>query len=600
MNRPGFNPRRIESLDNLQDDQKAFDDLCYCAYVNLQKGSNNFTEDQIQSSNCKHFGLMNFYTIADTTQYQFLHLTIQEFLAAWWISQQDDQKELFREYFEDIRFRVTLKFLAGLTKLKDESYQEYFSKELDLQCVRRPVFSFKSHQCSLFYENPQMLHECISERDQNEYPLHERYDTEAIQLLHLIYESQNKILCQIFASSIKNSSLCLDRVTSSQFDLLCLSFILKNLKKTWNYLHLGDVKNHTIIVEHAEFNSCTTVKAYYWSITSVIKIHQSSLCKYLQESYISIFSPSDVTHLLSMFTDLFKLPHLNILHVTISLWSNTSQNYNDDELLEKVISTNDNIKELFISFLNIPQCNTLINSILTGVKRNHTIQFFSLSCDNVIISSLQVEELLKHNQTLQAVKLNIPIKGILPSLCIIPVNESLTALNISNDTVHDIITYPVKKTETLSPGLENVGRNITNLKSLFLQEPQIPLSVLFDSYPLLQHLDIALDRVESFVEVCNIISRNTTIKALRITTGYSLDRQFVFHEEVGKSLQLMLSSNQTLHCLEIKKEETIPFLFVLPLKYLTAGLRENNTLQELDIDITTTENIKEFFEATKI
>ena len=85
----------------------------------------------------------------------------------------------------------------------------------------------------------------------------------------------------------------------------------------------------------------------------------------------------------------------------------------------------------------MPQCNTLINSILTGVKRNHTIQFFSLSShsfdNNVTLPSLQVDELLKNNQTLQAVQLNIPIKGILPSLCIIPANESLTALNISND-----------------------------------------------------------------------------------------------------------------------------------------------------------------------
>ena len=161
MNKPGFNPRRIQSLDNLQEDQKAFDELCYCAYVNLQKGSTNFTEDQIQSSKCKHFGLMNFYTIADTTQYQFLHLTIQEFLAAWWISQQDDQKNLFREHFQDIQFRMTLRFVAGLTELKDNSYQEYFSKEVDLQCVREPLFGFESHQSSVLHQNPQMLQNYI-------------------------------------------------------------------------------------------------------------------------------------------------------------------------------------------------------------------------------------------------------------------------------------------------------------------------------------------------------------------------------------------------------------------------------------------------------
>ena len=587
-NRPGFNPRRIESLDNLQEDQKAFDELCYCAYVNLQKTSTNFTEDQIQSYKCKHFGLMNFYTIADTTQYQFIHLTIQEFLAAWWISQQNDQKKLFGEHFQDIQFRMTLKFVAGLTGLKDDSYQEYFSKEVDLQCVRKPLFGFESHQCSLFHQSPQMLQKCISEGELNEeYPLHERYDTDTIQLFHLIYESQNKKLCQIFASSIKNPSLCVDRVISSQFDLLCLSFFLKNSKKTWNYLHLGNIDKHMIFDNN---NDCYIMKAGYWSITSVIKIHQSSLCKYLQESYISIFNPSDVTHLLSMFTDLFKLPHLNILHVAFSLFSNKSENYDGKEILEKVISTNHNIKELFISFYNIPQCSTLINSIFAGVKRNNTIHFFSLSYNpsvniNSTISSLQVEELLKNNQTLQAVKLNIPIKGILPSLCIASGNESLTALNISRDTVHDMMTYPAENTETLSSGLENVGRNISNLKSLSLYKPLMPFIIYLDSNPFLQQLDIVLEREESLGELFNILSSNTTIIALRIKY-YGL-----FHDEVGKSFEMMLSSNQTLQCLEIQQ-------LVLPVKYLTVGLRENSTLQELDIYFTLSENVKEFFEAS--
>ena len=622
MNRPGFNPRRIESLDNLQEDQKAFDELCYCAYMNLQKGSTNFTEDQIQSSKCKHFGLMNFYTIADTTQYQFLHLTIQEFLAAWWISQQDDHKKLFREHFQDIQFRMTLRFVAGLTELKDDSFQEYFSERVeDIQCVRRPLFSFEFHQCSLFHQNPHMLHECISGRHRNQY-----CDTDTIQLLHLIYESQNKILCQIFASSIKNSSLCVDRVISSQFDLLCLSFFLKNSKKTWNFLHLGNIDKRMIFVD-INNNYCTIMKAYYESITSVIKIHQSSLCKYLQETYISILNPSDFTHLLSMFTDLFKLPHLNILHVNIfSHLSNKSENYFGDEILDKAISTNHNIKELLISCLHMPQFNTLMNSILTGVKGNDTIQFFSLSYFprvniNTTVSSLQVEELLKTNQTLQAVKLDIPMKGTLSSLCIASSNGSLTALNINRDRVHDIITYPVKKTETLSPGLENVGRNITNLKRLFLCTPLMPLIIYFDSNPFLQHLDIELKTEERLNELFNILSSNTTIIALRIKCDG------LFHDEVGKSLQLMLSSNHTLKCLEIQhpliqlrpsnrilkcleiqhflqlrrsSNHTLKCLqwHALPVEYLTTGLRENSTLQELKIYFALSENVEEFFKAT--
>ena len=344
--------------------------------------------------------------------------------------------------------------------------------------------------------------------------------------------------------------------------------------------------------------NCIVMKARYDDITSVIKIHQSLSCQYLQESYINVIT-SGIIHLYSvviMFTKLFKLPHLSILHVHIEQLPFAESYYHiDNELLvemENVLTTNHTIKEFFIK-LSYLEFNSLINSLLSGVERNDTIQFFSLSSNYTHTKSLQVEELLKNNQTLQAVKLNIPIKGILPSLCIIPAKESLTALNISNDTVHDIITYPVKKTETLSLRLENFGRNITNLKSLSLNKPLMPFIISLDSYPFLQHLNIALERQESLNELFNILSSTTTIIALRI----NCEDIGLFHDEVGKSLHLMLSSNKSLQCLEIKSKASNCTLLI---KYLTTGLRGNNTLQELNVNIELSGNInlKEFFEAT--
>ena len=602
MKKQELDPDTVESLEELQEDQKrAFDELCCCAYEKLKTQNTTFNRNEIlklsHSSKCEHFGLMNCYKIADTTKHQFLHLTIQEFLAAWWITHHDDQKLLFREHFHGTHFRMTLRFVAGLTELKDGRYQEYFSKEVDLQCVRIPLFGFELRQCSVFHT--QMIHECISELHRNEYPTHERYDADNIQLLHLIYESQNKILCQTFASSIKNSSLCVYRVNSSQFDLLCLSFFLKNSKITWSYLHHKYVQDKLKLSnEDSKMTNCLVMKGKYHDITSVIKIHQSSLCQYLQESYIDVMYKSTIHHasVVIMFTQLFKLPHLSILHTHIIEFSSDQSGADIDELLlemEKVLCANHTIKELLIH-LKYFTFNTIINSLLTGVERNDTIQFISLSSDSTHTKSLQIEELLKNNQTLQAVKLNIPIKGILPyaSLCIIPVNESLTALNISNDTVHDIITYPVKKTETLSPGLENVGRNITNLKSLSLYKPLMPLIIYFDSNPFLQHLDIVLEREGSLNELFNILSSNRTVIALRIKCAVIR----FFHDETGKSLQLMLSSNKSLQCLEIQSQV---YNCTLLIKYLTTGLRANNTLQELFVYIPFSENInlKEFFEA---
>ena len=532
MKKQELDPDTVESLEELQEDQKrAFDELCCCAYEKLKTQNTTFNRNEIlklsHSLKCEHFGLMNCYKIADTTKHQFLHLTIQEFLAAWWITHHDDQKMLFREHFVGTHFCMTLRFMAGLTELKDDSYQEYFSKEVDLLCIRKPLFGFESHQYSMFHRNPQLLCDDIRNSLVSKYPLHEPYyDTDTIQLLHLIYESENKVLCQIFVSSIKNSSLCVDRVKSSQFDLLCLSFLLKNSEITWNYLHYPYF--HDILQlsnEDSNMTNCIVIKARYPDITSVIKIHQSSLCQYLQESYIKVFYSSGTIHhdsIVIMFTQPFKLPNLSILHVHINkLYVQTyTEKHDDNELLvemEKVLSTNHTIKEFLIELPRL-EFKSLINSLLTGVERNDTIQFFSLSSDSISthIKSLQIEELLKNNQTLQAVKLNIPIKGILPSLYIIPVNESLTALNITNDTVHDIITYPEKKTETLSPGLENDGRNITNLKSLSLYKPLMPFIIYLDSNPFLQHLDIVLEREGSLNELFNILSSNRTVIALRI------------------------------------------------------------------------------------
>ena len=43
--------------------------------------------------------------------------------------------------------------VAVVTELKDESYQEYFSKEVDLQCIREPLFGFQPHQYSVSLES---------------------------------------------------------------------------------------------------------------------------------------------------------------------------------------------------------------------------------------------------------------------------------------------------------------------------------------------------------------------------------------------------------------------------------------------------------------
>ena len=205
---------------------KPLQEMCQIAYTNLANTRMTFSSYQLQSLSEAvkedYLGLMTTFTEYDEEKYQFLHLSIQEFLAAWWIAKHEKKtEEVFKDHFDDDHFRMCLRFVAGLTHLEHESYQQYFNKQqLDLQCKRKRLFGFETCHLSYFYQNPE-----IRERD---HIRSDDFDNVPILLLQLLYESQNTTLCQVLAQSINNHSLCLDSVSLSLFDWLCLSYCINN------------------------------------------------------------------------------------------------------------------------------------------------------------------------------------------------------------------------------------------------------------------------------------------------------------------------------------------------------------------------------------
>ena len=76
----------------------------------------------------KFLGLLtafkSFPAVGDNMTYQFLHLTIQEFLAARWVvthMSPKEQAKFFKDNLLNDRFRMMLLFLAGITKLDNPS-----------------------------------------------------------------------------------------------------------------------------------------------------------------------------------------------------------------------------------------------------------------------------------------------------------------------------------------------------------------------------------------------------------------------------------------------------------------------------------------------
>ena len=581
--RHDIDPYTLGSLSSLPSQlAKPLQEMCQIAYTNLANTRMTFSSHQLQSLSEAvkedYLGLMtSSFPDYDEKMYQFLHLSIQEFLAAWWIAKHEKKtEEVFKDHFDDDHFRMCLRFVAGLTHLEHESYQQYFNiQQLDLQCKRKPLFGFETCHFSYLYQNPEIKTSAdhISRSD-----YFDNFDNVPILLLQLLYESQNTTLCHVLAQSINNHSLCLYQVPLSLFDWLCLSYCINNSNTTWNHLHLGPGRNVSnnqslsIFIAGLTNNSLQTqckrleVRLDEPTDELIHKLLQSSLLYNSQECYCVLSLGQYVPCLVLL--QFLNLPQLKILHLmmyspTIPTVDNT---YYTDKCteLEKYIEMNSTLQEMKIEFDGTKEISSIIISVIRGVTRNKTITSLRINGIAALLPGV-IEQLVKDNNTLQALSLS---NELLPlSLNIVEVNTRLTAL----ETVSYIIICSELVTSLLP--------QIKGLHCLILHEPYPP-HLLFLSHPSLHTLTLQLDTAESAIELFTILQTNTTLKALSV----EIKEERVYTSSMGTSLQDMLTQNQTLKYLEINYVYIpIPSSF---LSFLTTGLRHNTSLQQFSVNLS--------------
>ena len=153
----------IENFHNLPAAVKSkFCFLCQLAYDSIAGAGNQvkliFTD---LPKDFDGLGFMDsvfeFYeTRKAVASHNFLHLTFQEFLAAVHISNMEAEQQL--EHYkrhEEGRLRVVLRFLAGITKLKDFSTPSSFASLLDQpwKCGYTAIdYAIRPHVCTWVYE----------------------------------------------------------------------------------------------------------------------------------------------------------------------------------------------------------------------------------------------------------------------------------------------------------------------------------------------------------------------------------------------------------------------------------------------------------------
>ena len=129
--------RSLTSFDDLPGDvQLSFDHLCKLAFDGLKTNKLSFSVDELgEHSNLSLLqGVQSFafcgLGVGVSKTYSFLHLSIQELLAARYISKLslDEQTRLFHELIDHPRYTAVFRFFAGITQLKSERIATFFEK----------------------------------------------------------------------------------------------------------------------------------------------------------------------------------------------------------------------------------------------------------------------------------------------------------------------------------------------------------------------------------------------------------------------------------------------------------------------------------------
>ena len=197
----------LESLPPIVLEQLHF--LLETAYSGMTEDKLVFEFKEIrQQESSLNFGLLNkidvFMNDREKHYYQFLHFTLQEFLAAKYLSLQkkftsEDKLKFLRLNVDADRFRITLLFLAGLTGLDFIPDRDVFPSE-QLIDLTQPESAYSERKAVKIQR------------------------TKFLFFAQLLYESR-KLACEWLLSCLKNKVFDFSSHKLSQFDCLVLAHL---------------------------------------------------------------------------------------------------------------------------------------------------------------------------------------------------------------------------------------------------------------------------------------------------------------------------------------------------------------------------------------
>ena len=418
----------IESLDQLPEfAKKSFSVLCQLAYDGVMEDKIIFTSLPADVNTLSLLqGVESFIGREKAVSHNFIHLSIQELLAALYIAMQlpaSEQVSKFNELFDKSRFSAVFRFYAAITKLKTPGI-----KDVVINVVK--TYNSKIQDYSIRREGQALM----------------------ASLLNCLYEAQDPSLCESVAQQLQQG-LKLDGTTLTPSDCLCIGYFLAHV--------------------------CMMVAGEFTVNLSSCRIGDQG-CKYLVSSlHKYLDTHSAVTTLLSMDMNNNAISHHGVHHPSVLLKigciNDLSLNYNDlvskqDAIhgtLAKRLKNNTTLKQLWLSGcgLNSQSAKSLAEALSTNKHLERLSVGYNALCDDGIqhlVHALRVNQGLKFLYLWSCGMTDVGLECLARSL---QHNNVLIKLYVHNGLSAN---YPNRLTEKTVPVLTECLQNNHTLTGLVL------------------------------------------------------------------------------------------------------------------------------------
>ena len=504
----------LSSLDDLPDDLKTkLSKLCVLAYNGVMQNKIVFYSKDLMSSHVpitlSSLGLLQavegLSLYKNSISYNFLHLSVQELLAAYYISQlvPSEQVKVFQEWFESSRFQAVLNYYCGFTKLDNPEIQTFISS------------------------------------------LQTRSFEDLLPLLHCFFEAQQPSLCQLVDPRLIPNKLNSTHLTP--VDFLVVGYLITSLLSTSTantptmHLVVDGIDDHRLKMLLTELSKCPV--GGIPTSAGAVSLRLESCNPSVTEQGLSCIKKS-----LSAISELVL--YNGIIH------------RDEDVLLPiaEAMQTNTYLTKLRLPNMRLHHTKQNSSALTKMLQVNKSLTQLDLS-RNIQISDSGARcmfEGLQHNTTL--VSLNLCHTGMTATdpdtarflTKMLQVNKSLTHLNLSRNKFSDLGARCIfdglqHNTTLVYLNLSSAGKHITN------PDTAMSLTKMLKGNKTLEHLDLSNDLILSFRTISHgMIScifegleHNTTLRKLNLQRASDITDTDTEH------IARVLKSNHSLEILNI-------------------------------------------------